>query len=392
VLRLLTASALSSFGDGVQLIAFPLAGAALTDSPAIIAALAATGSAPALIGALPAGGLIDRVRRARLMVGLDLARCAVLAALVALIATGRLAIWHLFVIAVLMGLGALFFDLSAQAVVPSVVPAAGLTTFNGTLASTRELADGLIGPAVAGFLYAAATGLPFAVNALTFLISAALLARLASAEAPAPSSRKAPIRAGLRTVFHDRPLTALFLVIATAAFFGNIPEATLVLYAKQELALGSVGFGALFAVTSAGAVLGGLAAARFVTSRNAARVVIPAQALYLLCLVPPAFLASPIAVGAVFFLQGLPILVFSVGSATIRQLLIPRELMGRVSAVFYLAGAGITPLGLLAGGLIADRTGLRATFLIGAAGMAVSLAVVGRPLRGFDTRLRALAT
>jgi MFS family permease len=135
-------------------------------------------------------------------------------------------------------------------------------------------------------------------------------------------------------------------------------------------------FGALLAATSAGAVAGGAFSGKVIARLGFSRALAPSLLVYALLMAPPAFLASTYLVAAVFFAQGIPILIFTVAAATVRQTLIPEGLLARCSAIFYLAGAGMAPLGLLAGGLIGTCLGLRTTFLVGAAGLAASVALL----------------
>jgi MFS family permease len=396
VRRLITANAISSIGDGLQFAAFPLLGASLTSSPATIAALAATGSVPALIGALPAGGLADRLPRARLLTILDFARALVLGGLVALVATHAIAIWELFVTALIMGAGAMLDEVSTQALIPVIAPADQLPRANAFLSTTQELGGGLAGPAIAGFLFAASAGAPFGANACSFLASGIILTSLARhekhAKAQSPASPPAQpgvawLHAGALWLARDRHLRGLALMVAAWSLFGWMPEAVLVLYTKQDLHGSSVAFGALLAATSAGAILGGLFSARLISRLGTARALAPSLMLYAVLMVPPAFLSSIYLAGLDFFLQGIPVLVFTVAAATVRQTVTPQHLMARVTAVFYLAGAGMSPLGLLAGGLIGSAIGLRATFLIGGAGLAACVALLSRTLNGIDRRI-----
>lgn len=392
VRRLLAANAVSSLGDGLQVAAFPLAGAALTSSPATIAALAAVGSVPALLGAVPAGALADRLPRARLMTALDLAQAAVLAVLAVLIAAHALAVWELFATALLMGVGQMLTEISAAALVPVIAPADRLPRVNAILATTTELGGGLAGPAAGGVLFAVAAGLPFGLNAFSFLAAGLITATLGRPEQAARARQHelggpagdARLRAGVGWLARHRPLRGLVLMVAAWSLFGWMPESVLVLYVREDLHGSSAAFGGLLAATSAGATLGGLLAGRLIDRLGTGRILAPSLLMYAVLMVPPAFLASVFPVALVFFAQGLPVLVFTVAAATARQSLTPQPLMARVTSVFYLAGAGIAPVGLLAGGFIGSHLGLRAAFLIGGAGLAASVALLSRTVRGID--------
>ena len=142
------------------------------------------------------------------------------------------------------------------------------------------------------------------------------------------------------------------------------------LYVRQDLHGSSAVFGALLAATS-----GRRGGRRDLLGQgDRAAGVLPDAGTVCSCMRcswrRQASLADTYLVALVFFAQGIPVLIFTVAAATVRQALIPEGLLARVSAIFYLAGAGMAPLGLLAGGLIGTYLGLRATFLVGAAGLA----------------------
>ena len=327
---------------------------------------------------------------------MNLAQALVLGGLVALIATHLLAVWQLFITALLMGIGQMLSEISSSALVPTIASAQQLPQVNGYLSTTKELGGGLAGPAVAGLLYAACAGLPFGVNACSFLAAGLIISGLARHEKAAraqslagpsalrPDSR---LRAGAGWVAGDRHVRSLALMVAAWSLFGWMPEAVLVLYTKEDLHSSSAAFGGLLAATAAGAVLGGIFSRRLISRLGIARTLAPSLLLYSLLMVPPAFIASIYPVGLVFFLQGIPILIFTVAAATARQTLVPANLMARVAGIFYLAGAGMAPLGLLAGGFIGSYLSLRATFLFGAAGLAMSVILLSRQLKGIDLRM-----
>lgn len=399
VRRLLAASAISSLGDGVQVAALPLAGASLTSSPATIAALAAAGSAPALLGAIPAGVLADRLPRAALLAALDLVQAAVLAVLVALTAAHALMIWQLFAAALLMGSGQMLSQISVSALVPAITPAAQLARVNGVMSTVSELGAGLAGPAAGGVLFSVFDGLPFAVNACSFAAAGLVVATLARRGRAEPGAARAGpgggaaagLSAGLRWLAAHRQLRGAALLTAAWSLFGWMPEAVFVLYTTEDLHAPGAAFGGLLAATAAGAIAGGLMSARLVARLGAIRLLAPALLAYAILMVPPAFLTSVYPVAVVGFLQGVPVLIFTVAAATARQALVPQNLMARVTSVFYLAGAGTAPLGLIAGGLIGSQLGLRATFIVGGAGLAASVVLASRTVSGRERRLPARA-
>jgi MFS family permease len=330
------------------------------------------------------------------MVILDLALALILGGLTALVVTHSVAIWQLFIVALLIGIGQMLSEISSSALVPTIASVKELPRVNGFISTTKELGAGLAGPAMAGLLYAALAALPFGVNACSFLVAGIIVASLArheraarmqSSTNPATQPADSRLRAGARWVARDRHLRGIILMTAAWSLFGWMPEAVLVLYTKQDLRASSIAFGGLLAVTAAGAVVGGIFSNRLISRLGTARALDASLITYALLMAPPAFMSNLYLVVPVFFLQGIPILIFTVAAATARQTLVPNDMMARVSAIFYVAGAGIAPLGLLAGGFIGSYINLRATFLFGAVGLTASVVSLSRTLKGVDQRM-----
>ncbi|TYB61817.1 MFS transporter [Nonomuraea sp. PA05] len=388
--EVMAAAGISTIGDGIQLVTLPLLAASLTTSPQAIAALAAAGMLPALIFALPAGALVDRIDRRRLLVIVDVVRALILAGLVLLLLSGRLVLWELFVITFVLGVCGVLFGTGSVAYLPSIVPKNKLAQANGYLSTITELGNGVIGPALGGPIFAISKSLPFAIDALSFAGSAYFLSRLARSSELAPAqTRAAPpagsfgrqVAEGLGWLFRRRSLRSLVFVVAGWNLFGWMPEATFILYATQELQLGEVGYALLFTTTSVGAVLGGLVSSRLISRWGMQPVLYGSIGLYALLMVPVAFSDSVVVVGVAFFAQGIPLVAWTVVSTTIRQALVPDELLGRVASVFRLVASGFSPLGMLAGGLLAGWLGLRAVYLVSAAGIVLFVVMNMRGLR-----------
>lgn len=379
--RLLTSHTVSELGRGSYLIAVPLLASSLTSDARVIAALAVASSVPALVLALPIGAMVDRAHRARLMVGSDLLCCLVLAVITAATLTGWLTLWMLIGAAAVLGTAQLIVSTASFALVPSVVDRSDLTRANGYLTIGGETAGGVVGPPVGGLMFAISPFLSALLTAITFLLSAAVLAPLAGRPTLAAdderrdvqdaTSKRQELVAGLTFISRHRAIAATTLLSAAFGLFAWMPEATLVLFARETLDLSPLGFGLLLAVTPVGAVLGGLTLRPLTRRIGTARLIILTHLLYGLLLVPVGLTTNPWVVGGVFLASGIPLIVSDAAVRTLQQTLTPDHLLGRVGAVNRLAGGVSAPLGLAAGGFLAHDVGYPAVWII--AGLACTL-------------------
>ena len=150
-LTMWSGQALSQFGAQVVELAIPvLAVLLLHATDAQVGYLNAAATAAFLVVGLPAGAWIDRMRKRHVMIAADGVRALALAVIPLLHLTGRLEMWHLYAIALTVGVATVFFDVSYQSIVPSLVRGDQIAEANGKLESTNQLA-GLAGPAAGGW-------------------------------------------------------------------------------------------------------------------------------------------------------------------------------------------------------------------------------------------------
>lgn len=392
-LRVLGAHTVSQLGQGTYLVAVPLIAASLTSDPRIVAALAVASSVPALVLALPIGSLVDRAPRVRLMVGSDVLCALALGAVSILTVMGALSIPALIVASTILGVAQLLVATASFAVVPAVVPHPELTRANGYLAVGGETAAGVAGPPLGGVLVAVSPFLATLLAAATSVFSAALLIPLARARAQAPTAqepkppttparrRRHELLAGLAYLRDHPTLGATTALSAAFGLFAWMPEATLVLFARETLHLSPPGFGLLLAVTAIGAIVGGITLAPLTASVGTARLVVLSHLIYGALLIPVGLTDNAWVVGAVFFLQGIPLIASDAAVRSLQQTLTPDDLLGRVGAVNRLAGGVSTSVGLAAGGLLAHEVGYSAVWVVaGLACTGIPLALARRTL------------
>ncbi|MDQ4124258.1 MAG: MFS transporter [Actinomycetota bacterium] len=377
--RVWSAAAVSNIGDGVRTTALPLLAAAVTRNPVAVSGILLAGHLPWLLFTLPAGAIVDRFDRRDLVMRVSLLRAVVMAFLCGMVLLGDAGLPVLYAVAFLQGVGEVFSDNAVFALVPEVAPTERLEDANGRLEAVVVATNQFAGPALGGLLFAQFAGLPFLVDAASFVLMAILLLGIRKrprppAPAAAPTSIRADIAEGIRWLRARPSLRNLSFIAALTNMALNATFAIFVLFALEELDLSAPAFGILLSVEAVGALAGSLLA-----SRVRKRVGIPvalAAALGVAGLANLAIASTGIVpivsvmMVAVAFAGG----VWNVLTNSLRQAVTPDRLLGRVQSAHRLLAWGAIPFGTLLGGVAAATFGLRAPFLV-AAVMLCALAI-----------------
>jgi MFS family permease len=256
---LFLASAGSSFGTYLALIALIVSIKDLTASGIWVAALLVADFLPIVLIGLLLGPLVDRLSRRRLMIMSDLVRCGVFAVLPFVHEAGSIV-----VLAAIAGVATGFFMPAANASLPNLVSDEELPNAN-SLVQTMENLAWMVGPLLGGLMLTAwGSSVPYAVNAITFLISAALIARipgtrLQSAD-PLTRGHWRDVADGLRLVVTARPLRTVLIVWNVVLIGAGAVNVAEVFFAQDTLDAGDLGFSAIIAASGVGLVLGSLLA------------------------------------------------------------------------------------------------------------------------------------
>jgi MFS family permease len=376
-----SAAALANIGDGIRVAAFPLLAAALSDNPVAVAAVAAAQFLPWLVTGLLAGSLADRRGARTLIAAADAGRVAVLATLAVTVATGNATVALVMAAAFLLGVGETIRDIAAQTAIPQLVTGDQLERANGRLVAGEVVGNEFVGPPLGSLLFVAGAAVPFTVNGASLALAVMLVLSLPlslarprpardSADAPAgeSDSSAAPdgVLAGLRWLLGQPMLRTLVIVGAAVAAADSAWLAVFVLYTRDVLGLGALGFGLLLASGAGGGLAGSLAAGRLV-ARFRHRAVL-AWALAVTAGTPVLLAVAPnrIAAVAVVVATSASFAVLNVTALSMRQRLVPSGLLGRVIAAARTVTIGCTVLGAFAGGVLAAGN-LDAPFLFSGA-------------------------
>jgi MFS family permease len=368
----------STLGTRISGIAYPLLVLALTGSPAQAGLVGFAQGLPFLVWFLPAGALVDRWPRKRVMLVADLGRGLALGTVAAAVLVDRITVAHLLLVAFVEGTLYVFFLLAEGAALPHVVPRPQLSTAVAQNQARDQGAD-LVGQPLGGFLFGLGHAVPFVVDAVSYLVAfvALLPIRPVLEDRPAAARRHlvAEIAEGVRWVWRQPMIRTLVGLIALSNFTFNALFLVIIVRAR-DLGASPLAIGLLLGTFGVGALVGALAAP-VVQRRVAPNVVLVgslwvwAVQLVLLAIAPNLFVLA--AVCALGTLVG-P--VFNVVVAAYRYALTPDRLQGRVSSVGRLVAWGTLPLGALVGGLAVERFGAVPTFA-GLAVVAVAVAVAG---------------
>lgn len=312
---------------------------------------------PAFIGLL-GGPLVDRLSRKGLMIGSDLLRLAVFAALP--FTSSALAI---VLLALASGIGDAFFRPAVVAGVPNLVDEADLPSANFLLQAGQWLTTA-VAPLVGGALVAVSgPHLAYAVNAASFGVSALLLARiearLLQSERPLSRGHWRDLGGGIALVRSSYPLLVVFVVwnLAMVANGGvNVAEVVL---AKVTLHAGAFGYGLLWAASGVGLVLGGSALARSAARRPIAAVYPAAIALFAVGIGGAAIAPDIWVAAAAMVLTGIGNGAAVVANITLVQRGAPDRLRGRAFTVIMSVNFAVQGAAMVAAGPLTDRLGAR---------------------------------
>ena len=277
-LRFWGGQASAQFGAQVTELALPVIAVLLLHASEFeVGALGAAGLAAFLVVGLPAGAWIDRLRKRRVMIVADLVRALTLAAVPLLWWAGALEVWHLMVVAAIMGIATVFFDVSYQSVIPALVRPGQIPEANGKLEATSQLA-GIAGPAAGGVLISILTApLAMLATVATYLISFGALCLTRDDERVAPREEHEPlpraIAEGLRWVFGNAYLRRIVGTTAVSNLFGTVSFTVLPLLLLRELGFSPAQMGIVFGLSSVGGLLGALATPHLVRLVGEARAI-----------------------------------------------------------------------------------------------------------------------
>ena len=386
--RVWSAATVSIFGSLITRIALPLVAILVLGSGAIeVAILRSLDLGATLVFGLVAGAWVDRLRRRPVLIWADLGRALLLGSIPLAFALGALTYWQLLVVSGLAAILTTFFDSADTAYLPTIVERERLVDANSALAASGSAAE-FMAFGISGFLVQILSApIAIAIDAVTFLVSAALLGTIRTEEAPPPPREErvsvlTEIRDGLRLVRHDPILRAFAAAQMSLAALWGIFGATWFLFVLDDLHLGPAVLGVIAGVGGFSSFIGAVVATRATRRFGIGTVAIAAMLLSAVgnAFIPLAPAGLPlVAVGCLVMQQLVAdsaVTVYDVTEISVRQTLVRDRALGRVSSTFHVAAVIAQLVATLAAGLLAEVIGLRATAWLAPLGGLVGAAVL----------------
>jgi MFS family permease len=371
-LRLWVGQGTSAFGTAISYLAIPtIAIIMLGASATQVALLQAVQFAAFPIVGLFVGVWVDRWSRRTVLLAADAVRLVLLATIPIAAYLHHLTFVQVLIVAGIVGVATVFFDVAYSAFVPALVEADALESANARLEATYSVAR-IAGSGLAGALIAL-VGAPsaIAVDALSYLVSVAAIATIRTPEEHRTNTQREPlfpaIAAGIRVITHSPVLAPLSISITLQNFGWAVIAAVQLLFFYRVLHLSVALVGILFALGNIG-FIGALLAPVLSRRLGAGPLLLitgigVALAAVLLSL--SSFAPVPIiACSEVLLAVCAP--AFNVVQVTMRQRLVAPELRGRMTATIRAVIWGTMPVGALAGGALAAQYGLPVAMIIGA--------------------------
>ena len=352
--------------------------------------LAALGGLATLLIAPLAGIAVDRYRLRPILIASDLGRAVVISLIPIAAYHGALHLWTLYLVVGLAGILNVFFDVSYQSFTPSLVNRDRILEANSKLALSASTAEA-IGPALSGSLIQILTApIAMAIDAVSFLVSAASIAFIKKPEIHKPHVEHLPslneLTAGFRFILSHPILRPIALRDGTTSFFWGFYSALYVLYCIDELKFTPFLLGIIVTLGGISSFVGSSTIPSISRRFQPGTILIGATLIQgisnlLIPFAQPGVTAI-LCMGGAQLLGDISFPVYNVQALTLRQSMTPPAVLGRVNGTMHLLFRGLIPIGALIGGSLAQYMGVRRTILASAIGILLaSLWLIFSPVR-----------
>jgi MFS family permease len=348
-------TAISLIGTQASQLAFPLLVLTLTNSAALAGLVGALRLLPYLLLSLPAGALLDRWDRKRVMMVCDTLRAICLASIPLALVLGMLGIAQLFLVALAEGICYVVFDVAAVAFLPQVVSKEQLPEAKAQHSITLSLAS-FLGAPLGGALYGIGQFLPFLTDAVSYALSVLALASIRASfheqQIEQPHQLWQEIRTGMRWFWQHSLIRFLAVLAGSYNLLATSSVTLLLIVFARQFHASPFAIGVLLATLGTGGMVGALLAPSLQKRFSVGFVVRVTSWLMALWWIGMVLAPNVIILGGFLFLFAFVFTIYDVIQFSYRALQIPNELQGRVNSIFRLIAFGGQPLGLALTGLL----------------------------------------
>ena len=372
---LLTASTFSNLADGIAGFAYPWLFSLLTRDPLLISIVSVLVNLPRLIFVLYAGVIADKFNRQKILIFTRLGQVFLTSIFIVLIYLNLdnipkevqfnepqfeskfLIISAAYLLAFMFGLLEVTRDNAAQAFLPQIVSKDNLPKANGRLFGIEIVTNNFLGTPVGGFLIGLSLITPFIFDTLLMLVSVFFITGIKGKfERPEDINKdqntSEMIREGVEWLKNNTLLKRLAIYTGIANFFGSMQFPIMILFAQELIGLNAIQYSFL----AYGAAIGGLVGSQVANKVNArleeSKTLLISVALFGIGMFAPYVTTNPFIVAGSFGLSSFGSVLWNVQAVSIRQALIPDNLLGRVNSVYRLLALGLNPIGAIFGGSI----------------------------------------
>ena len=372
---LLTASTFSNLADGIAGFAYPWLFSLLTRDPLLISIVSVLVNLPRLIFVLYAGVIADKFNRQKILIYTRLGQVFLTSIFIILIYINLdnipkvvqfdepqfdskfLIISAAYLLAFMFGLLEVTRDNAAQAFLPQIVSKDNLPKANGRLFGIEIVTNNFLGTPVGGFLIGLSLITPFIFDTLLMLVSVFFITGIKGKFERVENINKDQktsemIKEGVEWLKNNTLLKRLAIYTGIANFFGSMQFPIMILFAQELIGLNAIQYSFL----AYGAAIGGLVGSQVANKINArleeSRTLLISVALFGIGMFAPYVTTNPFIVAGSFGLSSFGSVLWNVQAVSIRQALIPDNLLGRVNSVYRLLALGLNPIGAIFGGTI----------------------------------------
>jgi MFS family permease len=319
------------------------------------------------------GVWVDRVRRKPILIGMSLIQVIALATVPAAFVLGELGLDQLYLVALVMGTTTLFFDVAYQSYLPSLVKREQVVDGNQKLQVSASAAQ-VMGPTVAsGLMFLLGAARSVAADVIGTFAAAILLISIRRPEPPPESAAGVErdffgeMREGIRVITSNNLLWTQAGCTGTSNLGSNIFTVALLLYAFRILGISQSEIGIPFSMGAAGFLVGALIARRVTAYLGLGRTIaLSIAGNFALLIVLLANSGSAIFVlGIAFFFGFMGVPIYNINQVSLRQIITPNRLQGRMNATMRTIVWGTIPLGAFLGGIMATSVGVVPTLVVG---------------------------